>query len=62
MMGSSPRCYIPNFVEISPLVPEKNFFKPNRSRLHMKFGFDSVSEKMFKVVGDGRTMTTDAGP
>ena len=23
LIGRSPRCYIPNFVEISPLVPEK---------------------------------------
>ena len=25
MMGLSPRCYIPSFVEIGPLVLEKNF-------------------------------------
>ena len=25
MMGPSPRCYIPSFVEICPLVPEKTF-------------------------------------
>ena len=25
MMGWSPRCYIPSFVEIGPLVPEKLF-------------------------------------
>ena len=25
MMGRSPQCYIPSFVEIGPLVPEKNF-------------------------------------
>ena len=25
MMGWSPRCYIPSFVEIGPLVPEKTF-------------------------------------
>ena len=24
MIGRSPQCYIPSFVEISPLVPEKN--------------------------------------
>ena len=27
MMGWSPRCYIPSFVEIGPLVPEKKIFK-----------------------------------
>ena len=27
MMGSSPRCYIPSFVEIGPLVPEKKNLK-----------------------------------
>ena len=27
MMGWSPRCYIPSFVEIGPHVPEKNIFK-----------------------------------
>ena len=25
MMGRSPQCYIPSFVEIGPSVPEKNF-------------------------------------
>ena len=25
MMGRSPRCYIPSFMEICPLVPEKMF-------------------------------------
>ena len=25
MMGWSPQCYIPTFVEISPPVPEKSF-------------------------------------
>ena len=25
MMGWSPECYIPSFVEIGPPVPEKNF-------------------------------------
>ena len=25
MIGRSPRCYIPSFVEIGPLVPEKIF-------------------------------------
>ena len=27
MMGWSPRCYIPSFVEIGPSVPEKKIFK-----------------------------------
>ena len=27
MMGASPRCYIPRFVEIGPPVPEKKIFK-----------------------------------
>ena len=27
MMGWSPRCYIPSFVEIGPPVPEKKIFK-----------------------------------
>ena len=27
MMGLSPRCYIPSFVEISPLVLEKKIFE-----------------------------------
>ena len=27
MMGWSPRCYIPSFIEISLLVPEKKIFK-----------------------------------
>ena len=27
MMGWSPRCYIPSFVEIGLLVPEKEIFK-----------------------------------
>ena len=27
IMGSSPRCYIPNFVEIDPPVPENKFLK-----------------------------------
>ena len=27
MMGGSPRCYIPSFVEISPPVPEKKIFE-----------------------------------
>ena len=27
MMGRSPRCYIPSFMEISLLVPEKKIFK-----------------------------------
>ena len=27
MMGLSPRCYIPSFVEISPPVPEKKIFE-----------------------------------
>ena len=27
MTGWSPRCYIPSFVEIGPLVPEKKFFE-----------------------------------
>ena len=27
MMGWSPRCYIPSFMEISLLVPEKKIFK-----------------------------------
>ena len=27
MMGLSPRCYIPSFVEIGPPVPEKNILK-----------------------------------
>ena len=26
MMGWSPQCYIPSFVEIGPLVPEKKIF------------------------------------
>ena len=26
MMGQSPQCYIPSFVEIGPPVPEKIFF------------------------------------
>ena len=26
MMGLSPRCYIPSYVEIGPLVPEKKIF------------------------------------
>ena len=26
MMGWSPRCYIPNFVEIGPLIPEQKIF------------------------------------
>ena len=25
LMGPSPRCYVPSFVEMGPLVPEKNF-------------------------------------
>ena len=56
MMGRSPRCYIPSFVEISPLVPEKNLrclkgftiyghggnlgHVTYPRRLHIKFGFD----------------------
>ena len=33
MMGRSPRCYIPSFMEIGQLVPEKNFegFLPYRA-------------------------------
>ena len=27
MMGWSPQCYIPSFVEIGPLVPEKKIFE-----------------------------------
>ena len=27
MMGSSPRCYIPSFVEISPPIPEMKIFE-----------------------------------
>ena len=27
MMGQSPRCYIPSFIEIGPAVPEKKFSK-----------------------------------
>ena len=27
MMGLSPRCYIPNSIEIGPAVPEKKIFK-----------------------------------
>ena len=27
MMGWSPRCYIPSFVEICPPVPEKKIFE-----------------------------------
>ena len=27
MMDRSPRCYIPSFVEIGPLVPEKKIFE-----------------------------------
>ena len=27
MMGRSPQCYIPSFVEISPAVPEKKNFE-----------------------------------
>ena len=27
MMGLSPQCYIPRFVEIGPLVPEKKIFE-----------------------------------
>ena len=27
MMGWSPQCYIPSFVEIGPSVPEKKIFK-----------------------------------
>ena len=27
MMGWSPRCYIPRFVQIGPLVPEKKIFE-----------------------------------
>ena len=27
MMGWSPRCYIPSFVEIGPPVPEKKIFE-----------------------------------
>ena len=27
MMGLSPQCYIPSFVEIRPLVPEKKIFE-----------------------------------
>ena len=27
MMGSSPSCYIPSFVEFSPPVPEKEIFE-----------------------------------
>ena len=27
MMGRSPRCYIPSFVEIGPPVPEKKIFE-----------------------------------
>ena len=27
MMGRSPRCYIPSFVEIGPQVPEKKIFE-----------------------------------
>ena len=27
MMGWSPQCYIPSFVEISPPVPEKKIFE-----------------------------------
>ena len=27
MMDPSPQCYIPNFVEIGPLVPEKKVFE-----------------------------------
>ena len=26
MMGQSPQCYIPSFVEIDPSVPEKSFY------------------------------------
>ena len=26
MMGWSPRCYIPSFVEVGPMVPEKKIF------------------------------------
>ena len=27
MMGPSPQCYIPSFVEIGPLVPQKKIFE-----------------------------------
>ena len=27
MMGRTPKCYIPSFIEISPAVPEKKIFK-----------------------------------
>ena len=27
MMGLSPQCYIPRFLEIGPLVPEKKIFE-----------------------------------
>ena len=27
MMGPGPQCYIPNLMEIGPLVPEKKIFK-----------------------------------
>ena len=59
MMGWSPRCYIPNFVEIGPPVPEKKIFEgflpymgvvanlnklPHYPRrLHIEFGFDRAS-------------------
>ena len=40
MMEQSPRSYIPSFVEIGPLVPEKIFMPPTLKKLmgHIAFG------------------------
>ena len=27
MNGKSPKCYIPSFIKIGPLIPEKDIFK-----------------------------------
>ena len=54
MMGRSPQCYIPSFVEIGPLVPEKKIFEGyftiygrgghlDHIWFHIKFGVDWAS-------------------
>ena len=48
MMGPSPRCYIPSFVEIGPLVLEKIFegFSPY---MYMSFDPDTVNKLLFPL-------------
>ena len=46
MMGWSPRCYIPSFVEISLPVPEKKIFKGFLTYMGMAAIFGHVTSIM----------------